>query len=99
MRKAVSFHPEAQDEFVDAELYYSLVSSGLDLEFRREILAAIEKVCDLPTAFPKYLSQTRKCLVDRFPYLIVYKEIGERIFVFAIAHTSRLPGYWRHRLN
>lgn len=39
----------------------------------------------------------RHVLLRRFPYFVVYRERSEDIHVIAVAHTSRKPGYWRHR--
>jgi hypothetical protein len=36
--------------------------------------------------------------VRRHPYLVIYAELGDHIVVFAVAHTSKQPGYWRERL-
>jgi hypothetical protein len=33
----------------------------------------------------------------RFPYLVPYREEPSRIFVVAVAHAKRRPGYWKKR--
>jgi hypothetical protein len=35
--------------------------------------------------------------VKRFPYKIVYRERADDLYIVAIAHTSRRPGYWKDR--
>jgi toxin ParE1/3/4 len=40
----------------------------------------------------------RKCFVRRFPYTIFYLELAEQIWIAAVAHQRRRPGYWRNRM-
>jgi len=39
----------------------------------------------------------RRLPAQRFPYSVIYRIDNESIFILAIAHSSRGPGYWRHR--
>ena len=32
-----------------------------------------------------------------FPYRVVYYEDADELFVVAVAHDKRRPGYWSHR--
>lgn len=41
--------------------------------------------------------QTRRVLVVRFPYHVVYQLGQDEIVVVAIGHLKRRPGYWQHR--
>lgn len=40
----------------------------------------------------------RRVRVPRFPYQVVYLQVGNDVHVIAIAHDSREPAYWRERL-
>lgn len=40
----------------------------------------------------------RRALARRFPYAVFFDVEPERAVVMAIAHTSRRPGYWGHRV-
>jgi len=56
-----------------------------------------------PLRFPIYegkrLSRPfRRALVPRFPYIVVFEAREEEIVIVAVAHASRDPGYWEHRL-
>ena len=42
---------------------------------------------------------TRRILVKRFPYSIVFIEHEGDLWVVAFAHQHRRPGYWRQRLE
>ena len=41
---------------------------------------------------------SRQLRVLGFPYYVAYRMREHDIYVVAIAHTSRRPGYWKHRL-
>jgi plasmid stabilization system protein ParE len=41
----------------------------------------------------------RRVRLKRYPIQVCYQVIGSDVFVFAVAHTSRKPGYWRKRIQ
>jgi plasmid stabilization system protein ParE len=52
-----------------------------------------------PNACSPYLHGTRRILLNRFPYFIVFRERLHDIQIIAIAHAKRRPGYWTKRLK
>ena len=44
-----------------------------------------------------HLHGTRKFLLRRFPYGVVYRITKSAIQVIAVAHGRRRPGYWKSR--
>lgn len=52
-----------------------------------------------PNAGRPTILRTRSWEVTGFRYDIVYVIRGELIFVVAVAHHRRRPGYWRSRLR
>ena len=93
--KPVIFHTEAEAELRAAVAYYEEQRRGLDREFQAEVEAAIASIRQAPAAFPQHDEQgTRKQLLRRFPYTIFYLELEESIWVAAVAHQRRRPGYW-----
>ena len=44
-------------------------------------------------------AQTRRFLLQRFPYQVVYRIRPGEIVIVAVAHLKRRPGYWRHRTS
>ena len=40
---------------------------------------------------------TRRVLVARFPYQVVYRLRTTEMVIVAIAHMKRRPGYWKNR--
>jgi toxin ParE1/3/4 len=42
--------------------------------------------------------EIRHFVLRRFPFSVVYAVVGQTIYVLAVAHGSRGPGYWKSRL-
>ena len=91
------FHPEAEAELNDAVDYYDACQEGLGLEFAREVHSAIENICDFPLAWAPLSQNTRRCLLRRFPYGVVYQLKAGEIVIIAIMQLNRKPDYWRKR--
>jgi plasmid stabilization system protein ParE len=94
---AVEVHPLAADEAEAAEQWYRERNEVAAARFRRELDSAVEKIAERPEAGAPYLENSRRFLLRRFPFFIVYRFRPERIDVIAVAHARRRPGYWRGR--
>ena len=94
-----SFHPEADEEFVEAAAYYEGCEPGFGLDFSREIDATIRNALDYPTLWPEIEDEVRRCLVHRFPYGVLYSIESDGIFILAVMNLHRDPEYWKHRLG
>lgn len=92
-----SFHPEAAEEFDAAVEWYEERSTGLGLDFATEIRHAILRAESLPLAWTRLEGGIRRILVHRFPYGILYAPDDDHLYIIAVMHLSREPGYWRHR--
>ncbi len=95
----VRFLRIAHFELDDAVEYYNNAQRpGLGYEFLREVFAAIECIKGFPEAWQPFHMGTRRCLVRRFPYGVIYKQIDSLILIVAIASLHRKPDYWIDRL-
>ena len=94
-----SFHPEAKFELNQATEFYQLKDSNLGLEFLEEVFGSISRIIEFPQAFPNFSKNTRKCLINRFPFAVIYQIRQKEIFIVAITHLSRKPGYWKERMK
>jgi plasmid stabilization system protein ParE len=93
----IRFHAEAESELVEAEAWYRKRSEVAAQAFLLEIGRALTTISDGPHRGPRELRGERRFVVDRFPYTIRYWVRLDEIFVTAVAHQSRRPGYWRKR--
>ena len=92
-----SFHPEAEEELNKAIDYYEDIEPGLGYDFALEVYSAIQRSVKFPKAWAVLEGEVRRCLVRRFPYGILYSEEENGIFIVAVMHLHRKPGYWKRR--
>lgn len=92
-----AFHPEAEEEFLDAVDYYEGREPGLGYDFAIEVRAAVENILNFPNAWTVLSDDIRQCQVRRFPYGIVYSRNREAILILAVMHLHRDPAYWKSR--
>lgn len=91
------FHEEAERELNSAIDYYNEVQPGLGAAFLGEVTAAIENILAQPMAWHPLSANTRRCLTNKFPFGIVYQPLPEAVYIIAVMHLSREPGYWQKR--
>lgn len=95
--KKVRFLAAARDEFRAETKYYAAIRPELGTEF----VSAIEHILSMALAFPfsgtPAPDDSRKLVVKRFPYNVVYQIVNDGVMIVAIVHHSREPNYWRGR--
>ena len=92
-----SFHPEAGEESLDAVDYYESCEAGLGLDSANEVHNAIRSAVEYPRMWPEMAGEVRRCLVHRFPYGVLYCVEPQGVFILAVMHLHRDPGYWKHK--
>lgn len=95
--RAVELHREAVAEAQAAREWYDERGLALGKVFVAELDRAIDRIVESPERWPKFEAGTRRYLMRRFPFMVIYRQRGEVIQVLAVAHARRKPGYWRHR--
>ncbi|MBX3164110.1 MAG: type II toxin-antitoxin system RelE/ParE family toxin [Bacteroidetes bacterium] len=92
-----AFHPEAEDEFIEAVNFYNARQENLGYDFSVEVYATIRIVMAQPKAWQILKGSIRRALVNRFPYGIIYKISKQQIIILAVMHLHREPNYWKKR--
>ena len=93
----VRFHREADEELAEAQNWYRERSEVAAQAFALEIDHAIESIAEAPQRWPQGRRGERRFTLDRFPYTVLYRVRADYVFITAVAHQSRRPGYWHHR--
>jgi toxin ParE1/3/4 len=93
------YQSEAEAEYLDAAGYYARIDAELGISFVAEVESAINRARQFPEAYGKIAGNYRHVLTRRFTYAIIYEVLQDRIFIWAVAHTSRAPGYWLKRVQ
>jgi toxin ParE1/3/4 len=91
------FHPEAEDEFHAAIGYYEDREAGLGYDFSVEVFTAIQNTVAHPHAWPLIEDDIHRCLVNRFPYSVLYAIEETAAFILAVMHLRRHPDYRKDR--
>lgn len=90
----LTYAAEAKEEIREAAAYYEACREGLGKAFLSNVEAAVAKLSDAPLRFRRLSGRFRRCLVKRFPYGIIYAVEPGGIFIAAVMHLKRKPGYW-----
>jgi toxin ParE1/3/4 len=96
--KRIEFHPEAAKELDAAAEFYEQRVSGLGIDLRKEVESAARQIQANSLRWMPYSKRTRRFLIHRFSYLIIFIELADKIIIVAVAHGSRRPGYWHGRI-
>lgn len=97
--KRVKFHEGATADVKGAVGWYLERSDKAALDFVQELKRATETIQEAPDRWPRGKNHTRRFLLWRFPFSIIYSEDESAITVWAVAHGSRRPGYWAGRVK
>jgi hypothetical protein len=95
--KPVDFHPAAAEEAAEAAAYYNDIRAGLDIDFQAELAAALIRIQDNPLMYAAESGTIRICPLHRFPYSVFYEDLPDKIWIAAVGHYRRRPGYWSRR--
>ena len=95
--KPIRFHPDAADEARAAAAHYEASRAGLGADFKTELAAALARIRENPLLYASEFGSIRVCPLHRFPYSVFYEDLADRIWVAAIGHQHRRPGYWARR--
>ena len=89
----------ASEELREAVRWYEDRRSG----WGGRLFDAVSHSVELIEAYPEIGEErrgrhpSRQFSVLGFPYKVVYRIRPQDIYVVAVAHTSRRPGYWKNR--
>jgi toxin ParE1/3/4 len=95
----LEFHPEAEQEFLEAISYYEAEVPGLGERFEAEMQRASALLLEYPEIGPLADAELRKLVLHRFPYYVLYALSAETVRIVAVAHEKRRPGYWLGRMT
>ena len=96
---SVFFYPQAGEELDKVIGFYEDREPGLGLDLEREVLQGLFQIQNSPDRWPRHKQGTRKYLLHRFPFHLIYLHLPDALWIVAVAHCSRKPGYWKDRLK
>jgi len=90
---------EARAEMFDAAIYYDDCRDGLGTEFLDDLEETFVLVKTHPEIGQIVRHSCRRVLFVRFPYGVIYRQRDEDLYVVAVMHLHRKPGYWLDRIR
>jgi toxin ParE1/3/4 len=96
--KSVEYHQGATADVKSAVAWYRERSPKAALDFIDELDRAVHTICESPERWPTGKNNTRRFLLWRFPFAVIYSEQESVVTIWAVAHGSRRPEYWARRL-
>jgi toxin ParE1/3/4 len=87
----VRFLTRAAAEYHQAIEYYENQKQGLGLHFAAELDKTLARITVYPEAWQAVEKNVRRCLMDHFPYGILYAIEPEAIVVLSVMNLYRNP--------
>lgn len=98
MTLPIVLRPEARSDIAEACEWYDGKSRGLGQRFLDELDRLLQRVAVHPELYEIALKTVRRARLRRFPYVVYYRVVAERIEVLAVLHGRRDPKIWQRRL-
>jgi len=95
----VIFHPEAHAEMIEQARYYENKAEGLGADFLDAVEETTRRIAQSLNAGAVAQANVRRRLVAGFPITILYEAQSDRIYIAAVMHQHRRPGYWLKRVE
>ena len=101
-RLIVRLHKRAEAEIRETAAWYHVRGENLGVRFLGAVRTALEQLESQTARFSKLESipgdlAIYRARVKDFPYLVIFEVFEKEVFVYAVAHASREPNYWRRR--
>lgn len=91
---SIRFISVAWQELRDAIAYYEAEQVGSGSRLEMEVQQVLQLIKEFPEIGLKDTKRTRRIVLSRFPYKIVYLIIDKQLVVIAFVHMHRKPDYW-----
>lgn len=96
--KRVVYHRLAAKELINSARFYERSRELLGEAFLSEVDAVAAEIQARPTLGKCGMQGTLSRRTKRFPFRVIYLLQPDRIWIIAVAHLSRRPGYWARRV-
>ncbi len=97
--KRLLYHPGATRDQRESFAWYAQESPDTALRFLDAVENAYERIADHPSRFPRFSRNTRRLVLQAFPFSVIYRQLETDIQIIAVAHHKRRPGYWKNRID
>ena len=99
MKYRAAIRPEAENDLKEAFSWYEDKRQGLGHDFLLQVDAGLKLIERNPKIYPPEYKGTRKHVIKRFPYKVVYLVEKERVIILAVIHGKRNPNLIKKRTD
>jgi toxin ParE1/3/4 len=89
--------PKAEQDIEAASAWYDAQRIGLGQDFLDRANDALNRIRTMPELYAPAWQDIRLCPLKRFPFIVYYRVLVDRIEVIAVFHGSRDPSAWQSR--
>lgn len=97
--RLIWFLEAAEGDIAVAFEWYESQRAGLGAEFIAEIDEALQLVLDFPESCEVFYRETRRCLIERFPFEVFYRLQDGILIVVACMHGAQDPATVLNRIG
>jgi toxin ParE1/3/4 len=97
MTLPVILRPEAAADLLAARDWYDRQKAGLGDLFTAQTSVVFDRIAAMPELYAVIGHDIRACRLRKFPYLVYYRVLADRVEVLAVLHGSRDPSTWQSR--
>ena len=90
---------EAEEDLAEARDWYENNRVGLGDEFLDSAEKFFERISEFPELYAIVVKNIRRGKLDRFPYVVYYRFLKDKIEVLAVLHGRRDAKAWRRRIK
>jgi plasmid stabilization system protein ParE len=97
---SLAFLPEAEEELDQVRSFIDTLGDEISQAFFTQFNEAADRIRLNPYLYAAESSASiRYAPIHQFKYSIVYVLKKETIYIIAVSHQHRRPGYWKNRLR
>ena len=99
--KTLRLHPEAREELqVSVTFYRERAGEDWATRFKQRVAEGMSTIALDPERCPPVpdTPEVQKLRIKQFPFSLLYINRPDYVWLVAVAHGSRKPGYWKRRI-
>lgn len=94
----IEYHPSIEGDLAEIRDYYNEQSRNLGDDFINEFERQVLRIAATPSRWMVVRGETRRALMKRFPYLILYRVVNDIVIpITVIKHERCHPAYGMNR--
>lgn len=95
--KRTRIESDAERDLTEIAEWYEEQRPGLGAAFLARLDATLSDIAEAPTHYPYLHSMTRRALMRKFPYVVLFRDYPDEIVILGVLHGGRDPNAARRR--